>query len=118
MQGSSMMLPLSVFTSSGEIKGTLLGGQDVDVRLTGSGKVLLEGDAVNAVYSLSSSGKIDALDLVVSQAKVTVSGSGKVYVNATDYLDVTITASGDVLYRGNPEEIVTRITGSGSLRKY
>lgn len=104
-------------TSSGGVAATLLNGYGVDARLTGSGKILLYGDAVEAGYVLSSSGKIDALDLVVAEAQVSISGSGKVFVHATDFLDVTISSSGDVLYLGNPD-ITSRITGSGSIRKY
>jgi len=104
-------------TSSGEVAATLLDGYAVDARLTGSGKILLDGDAVDAGYVLSSSGKIDALDLMVAEADVRITGSGKVYVHATEFLDVTITSSGDVLYLGNPN-INSTITGSGSIRKY
>jgi len=105
-------------TSSGSLFGTLIKGSQVDVRLTGSGKVVLGGDARHAEYILSSSGKIDALDLMLTDAKVNVSGSGKVYVYAEGTLDVVITSSGDVYYRGTPENIYSRITGSGSIRRY
>jgi hypothetical protein len=104
-------------TSSGLVMASLPDGDLVDARLTGSGKIILDGDALQADYSLSSSGKIDALDLIVLTAEVSITGSGKVYVYATDALDVTITSSGDVLYRGNPS-ITSRITGSGSIRRY
>jgi hypothetical protein len=95
----------------------LVDGTELEVRLTGSGRVILSGDAEKASYSLSSSGRIDALDMIVGDVRVHSSGSGKVYVWAVDYLDVTITGSGDVLYTGNPT-ISSKITGSGSIRRY
>jgi len=104
-------------TSSGKVYGTLLDGVEVDARLTGSGRIELIGDAVVADYSLSSSGKIDALELMVSEVKATSTGSGKIFLHAIDLLDVTITGSGDIIYQGNPV-ITSRITGSGSLRPY
>lgn len=104
-------------TSSGRIYATLIDLIEVDANLSGSGRIELWGDAEMADYSLSSSGKIDALELLVSTAEATISGSGKIFLHATDFLDVTITGSGDLIYRGRPE-ITTRITGSGNIRPY
>jgi len=113
-------IPLKVsvnHTSSGRIYGTILDGLDVEAKLAGSGLIILDGAAETADLSLSSSGKIDALDMMVSDAKTLISGSGKIFVYATDYLDITITGSGNLYYRGNPL-ITTRITGSGNIRPY
>ncbi len=104
-------------SSSGEIYGMLIDGMEVDARLTGSGKIGLRGNAETANYYLSASGKIDGLELMVSEAIASVSGSGKILVFATDFLDVTITASGDVIYRGDPQ-ISYKITGSGDVKPY
>jgi hypothetical protein len=104
-------------TSSGLVVASLPIAEVVDAKLTGSGKIVLDGDAITGDYSLSSSGKIDALDLVVLDADVSISGSGKVYVYATETMNVNITGSGDVLYRGDPS-ITSRITGSGKIRRY
>jgi len=104
-------------TSSGKIYASVLDGLDVDVTLTGSGLVYLDGNAETAGFGLSSSGKIDGADLMVSDAEAMSSGSGRIYVYATDYLNVTISGSGNVYYRGNPV-INSRISGSGSLKPY
>jgi hypothetical protein len=104
-------------SSSGRIFSELAGAGDVDARLTGSGRIELGGDAGTADFRLDGSGKIDAIDLVTSDVKATITGSGKIYVYATDWLDVLITGSGDLYYRGTPQ-ISQRITGSGSVRPY
>lgn len=104
-------------TSSGKVYLDLPGGRDVETTLTGSGAIYLSGDANSADLGLSSSGKIDAGNLMVSDAQVLSSGSGKVYVYATDDLYVSISGSGDVYYRGSPS-INSNISGSGSLRPY
>ena len=104
-------------TSSGRIFAHLIDGDQVKARLTGSGRVELVGDAVDAEYRLTASGKIDALELAAADVSATNSGSGKIFLNATDYLDATITGSGDIIYFGNPV-ISVRITGSGDLRPY
>lgn len=104
-------------SASGKVYGTVLDGLEVDAKLSGSGLIGLDGNAESAELSLSASGKIDALNMMLSDANTTVSGSGKIYVYATDFLYVTITGSGDVYYRGNPQ-ITTRVSGSGSVRPY
>jgi hypothetical protein len=104
-------------SSSGRVLSELLGGGDVDAKLTGSGRIELEGDAETADFRLDGSGKIDAIDLETSDVKATITGSGKIYVFANDFLDVLITGSGDLYYRGNPQ-ISQRITGSGTVRPY
>ena len=61
--------------------------------------------------------KIDALDMMVSDVTATNTGSGNIYLWATDLLDATVTGSGSIIYRGNPE-ISIRDTGSGGVRSY
>jgi len=104
-------------TSSGKIFATILDGEEVDARLSGSGLIMLSGGSEFADLTLSSSGKIDAIEMEVPAAEALISGSGKIFVYATDYLDVTISGSGSLYYRGNPQ-LSTRISGSGSVRSY
>ena len=104
-------------SSSGLIHATLNDGTLVNVLLSGSGMVELAGDAVVAEYTLSSSGRVDALDLEVPAADATNTGSGKIFLWAVDILDATITGSGDIIYRGSPT-VSTTITGSGTVRPY
>jgi hypothetical protein len=95
----------------------LIDGVVIDVVMSGSGRVELSGDAEVAEYSLNSSGRIDALELEVSDADATNTGSGNIYVWATDLLDARITGSGDIVYLGNPVLSIS-ITGSGNVRSY
>ena len=104
-------------SSSGQVLATVLDGTVVDVILSGSGNVELAGDAVLAEYTLNSSGRMDALNLEVPDVDATNTGSGKLFVWATDFLDATITGSGNIIYRGSPA-VSTTITGSGSVRPY
>lgn len=104
-------------SSSGRVSAMLIDGVVIDVVMSGSGRIDLAGDLEVAEYSLTSSGRIDALDLEVLDVKATTTGSGNIYLWATDLLNATITGSGDIIYRGIPQ-ISVRITGSGSLRPY
>lgn len=104
-------------SSSGEVSATVLDGTVVDVIMSGSGSVQLAGDAVLAEYILNSSGVVDALNIEIPEVDATNTGSGKIFVWATDLLDATITGSGDIIYRGIPT-VSTTVTGSGSVRPY
>ena len=86
----------------------------LDADISGSGKIKLWGTAEETDLRISGSGQIEAFDLVSDEAFTTITGSGDIYVQVHDYLDVRITGSGNVYYKGNPE-IHVDITGSGDL---
>jgi len=104
-------------SSSGLVKAILYGGRTVDGVLSGSGKIELQGDALITNFTLNSSGRFDALELMAEDVEATNTGSGNIWVYATSFLDVVITGSGNVIYRGEPM-LNYKITGSGSLRRY
>ena len=71
--------------------------QKLSVDNSGSGSITTEFNGFFATYST-----------------ILNSGSGDVHVNA-DTLDVTISGSGNVFYKGNPKIIGETITGTGEL---
>ncbi len=104
-------------SSSGNIRSIITGGLNVNAILSGSGRIDLSGDVQKVDYTLNASGRIDALDLMSYDARTTSSGSGTIFVWATESLEATVSASGDILYRGEPQ-ISFKVTGSGSIRPY
>lgn len=104
-------------SGSGKVKSTILEGTSLDAIMSGSGGIDLTGDVEEVNYILTSSGRVDGLELLTRDAVTISSGSGNIYVYATENLEATITGSGDIIYRGNPV-ISFVVTGSGSLRSY
>ena len=104
-------------SSSGNVRSQVLGGLSLYAILSGSGRIDLSGDVQKVDYTLNSSGRIDGLDLMSYDARTTSSGSGLIFVWATEYLEATVSGSGDILYRGEPRASF-RVTGSGSIRPY
>lgn len=104
-------------SSSGNVRSIVVGGLNVNAILSGSGRIDLSGDVQKVDYTLNASGRIDALELMSYDARTTSSGSGLIYVWATEYLEATVSGSGDILYRGEPQTNF-RVTGSGSIRPY
>ena len=88
--------------------------QLVDIDITGSGNVKLQGTTVHEKFDISGSGDIDAFNLEADTTDIDISGSGDIEVTVNDQLDVRISGSGNVRYMGNPS-INSNVTGSGSL---
>lgn len=84
--------------------------------ISGSGSMEFWGVANRAELEISGSGSFHNYELETVECYVNISGSGSMYVNVAEYLDVTISGSGSVFYLGNPV-ISTHITGSGSVIK-
>ena len=87
--------------------------ETLDTRLSGSGTITLQGATANLDALLSGSGSISAFEMVATDAKVTVSGSGKVEVNFVDSLVAMITGSGNVYYIGDDSLVDQDTPGSG-----
>lgn len=87
-----------------------------NTRISGSGNIELYGETLNGDFSISGSGNIQSTNFEQQECIAKISGSGNMYLNVVDYLDVTISGSGSVYYIGNPQTNIS-ITGSGSVIK-
>lgn len=103
-------------SGSGDIKLTLR-ATNLDCSISGSGSINLRGKGKSATLSISGSGKLDAEDFEVETMSIKISGSGGAYIYATKEIDSRISGSGTVRYRGEPDKLSNRSSGSGRLRK-
>ena len=108
-------MDLSV-SGSGNIKVDLH-APTVEAHMSGSGDINLSGEAKKFEGSLSGSGNIKAMDLKTEETSIRISGSGNADVFASAKLDVRVTGSGDVRYKGGVQQVTSNITGSGSVKK-
>ena len=110
---------VSTFTSSvsgsGRIEGTVE-SETFSAQISGSGKIIVTGNGRNSDIDISGSGKFDGDEFNINKAAVRVSGSGKANINVSEYLNASISGSGNVYYYGSPK-IDKKITGSGRLKK-
>jgi Putative auto-transporter adhesin, head GIN domain len=90
---------------------------DLGINISGSANMIMAGSAKNLNLKISGSGNLRAYEMPCDSARITISGSGMGQVNVLKLLDVTISGSGDLIYKGNPS-ITTRISGSGRIRKF
>ncbi len=91
--------------------------QSVSTTLSGSGDITLSGRADDLNIQVSGSGDVKAFDLEAEDVNVTVSGSADVKVTSNQSLKVRVSGSGDVIYRGNPEKVDSKSSGSGDVSK-
>jgi hypothetical protein len=88
------------------------------LRVTGEGalKAELAGQATDQSVAISGAGDYRADRLASSNTVVTVSGAGKVFVNASKTLKTNISGAGVVEYLGNPE-VTEQISGVGRVKR-
>lgn len=91
--------------------------QSADFGVSGSGKIEAKGTADQVKAAIAGSGKVLAADLETNLCEVKISGSGDVEINVKHELEVNITGSGSVSYRGSPKKVNSHASGSGRVRK-
>ncbi|MCJ7467966.1 MAG: DUF2807 domain-containing protein [Maribacter sp.] len=103
-------------SGSGDITLKLEVGS-LSTSMSGSGDISLSGTAKNFDVNISGSGDIKAYELEADNVDATISGSADIKVTAHKMLKARVSGSGDISYRGNPEKIDTKTSGSGDISK-
>ncbi len=116
-----------------ESKGAFSNLKDLDIAVSGSGKLSLDVDA-NAIESaisgsgdihlagnshemevqISGSGELEGFNMNTKNCDIRISGSGECEVSVSDNLEVRVSGSGDVFYKGDPR-VRSKISGSGDV---
>ena len=89
----------------------------IEASMSGSGDITLSGRTSNFDATISGSGDIKAYELEADNVEATVSGSADIKVTANKMLKARVSGSGDIHYRGNPEKVDTKTSGSGDISK-
>lgn len=95
----------------------LVVSKSLEVNLTGSGNINIDGKSVSAHYYLSGSGDIMAKSMYVSSCKAVLSGTGDIFASVNDTFEIILSGTGYVYYYGNPT-VNQRVTGTGKIVKY
>jgi hypothetical protein len=123
-------------SGTAEIRDALKGG-DLDLSVSGSGKILTGdlnidrldcgisgsgnielgggGSVSEADISISGSGNFAGEVVKIDDADISISGSGNCSCNVTSTLKAGVSGSGHVTYSGNPR-VDARVSGSGRVR--
>jgi hypothetical protein len=91
--------------------------RSLSATMSGSGDITLRGRTSDFEATISGSGDIEAYDLEADHVNATVSGSADIQVTANKSITARVSGSGDISYRGNPEKVNTKTSGSGDISK-
>ena len=83
-------------------------------RISSSGDIYLSGSVALHEATISSSGDVYAFNLITATTKISISSSGNAEVYASRLLDVKISSSGDVYFKGYPT-IYQSLSSSGKI---
>ena len=108
-------IDLSV-SGSGDLEMDVF-ARNIDSGISGSGSIELSGVSGSHKVSISGSGKLYAEDMEVEEYKIHISGSGACRINVTKEIDASISGSGSVSYKGDPDKVYNHSSGSGKIRK-
>lgn len=103
-------------SGSGEMR-VKVNAKNTNVGVSGSGDVHISGKTSNLEIGISGSADVEASDLEAENVAVGISGSGNSKVWAGKSLTGSVSGSGDIFYKGNPERLDIHSSGSGDLRK-
>lgn len=109
-----------------DVDADITGSGDMDLkvqthqlncRITGSGDIEVGGTGKSIGLKITGSGDIDASGFEAEECIATITGSGSCEVHATRRIDANISGSGDIRYKGNPDHVNSRTSGSGHAVK-
>lgn len=89
---------------------------ELNIDITGSGDVDLEGKAESLEAEISGSGEVSAYRLTVKTARLRVSGSGDIRATVTQSVKARVSGSGKIKISGNPADRDTDVSGSGKIK--
>jgi len=100
-------------SGSGKVEAELE-ANDVDIMISGAGSVMLVGSTQKQGIHISGAGSVNAEGFKSMECDVNISGSGSAKVNAATKLDVVVSGSGSVAYTGSPQ-VNQQIMGIGRV---
>jgi Putative auto-transporter adhesin, head GIN domain len=105
-------------SGSGNLKLDFDSFKDLDLSVSGSGNIDLKSSETNSISAkVSGSGNIDCSSISSKDVDAKLSGSGNIKVYANNSIDAKISGSGNVYYKGNAQNISSKVAGSGKVLK-
>jgi Putative auto-transporter adhesin, head GIN domain len=102
-------------SGSGTVAVDGVRAQTLTVRLPGSGTIRVSGAADRLTAILDGSGELQLSTLVAARVTAGITGSGTIQLYASESVDASVSGSGTIAYRGNPQHVSKDVTGSGAI---
>lgn len=107
----------AMLAGSGDMDVSGFDGGEAELSIAGSGEIKAQGKLDFIRFAVNGSAEIEARDLEVKNANITINGSGDALVKVSGELEATINGSGDIEYIGEPANIKSSIRGSGDIHQ-
>jgi Putative auto-transporter adhesin, head GIN domain len=104
-------------SGAGQISVTGINVPQLTVTISGSGLLYAAGIATRLDVTLSGDGQAQLSQLTARDVHAVVTGSGLVQVTARTSLDAAVPGDGEIVYGGNPPQVTTSVTGTGSITR-
>lgn len=106
-----------VHTSGSRNANLKIDATSVSVITSGSSTIALSGNTKKMDITSSGSSNLRAYDLNADDVGITSSGSSNIEVTANNIIHSRVSGSGNIRYKGNPEKVNTKTSGSGRVTK-
>jgi hypothetical protein len=103
-------------SSAGDIK-LEANASVVDIDISSAGNITLSGKADVLNAALSSAGDLEAYEMKVKEADVTVSSAGGARINVSESLTARSSSAGDIYYTGDPGFVSAHSSSAGGIHK-
>jgi uncharacterized protein YxeA len=103
-------------SSAGNIRLEVFASK-IDVNISSSGDISLTGEAETLNADLSSAGDLEAYNLKVKEADVSVSSAGDARVNVSEKITARASSAGDISYQGNPKYVDAHSSSAGGIHR-
>ena len=113
---ASASLTGAQLTGAVRFTATKLAGKGFYLDGTGATRVTVDGKVKELLATMTGASKLDASELQVQTAELSISGAGKAEVAVSETLKVAISGAGKVTYTGNPT-VEKDVSGAGSIRR-
>jgi len=103
-------------SSAGDIK-IEVSAIEIQLDISSSGDITLSGEAETLKADLSSAGDLNAYNLKVLEADVSVSSAGNADINVTEKITARASSAGDIYYKGDPKFVDSHSSSAGGIHK-
>lgn len=103
-------------SSAGDIKLEVY-AKEIGIDISSSGDITLSGESEIMDADLSSAGDLNAYDLTVRDADISVSSAGNADITVTEKLSARASSAGDINYKGNPKYLDAHSSSAGGIHK-
>lgn len=104
-------------SGSGQISVSGIKAQWLTVTISGNGLLYAIGSTAQLDVTLSGEGTAQLNQLVADNVSALVTGSGLIEVTARASLIAVIPGDGAIIYGGNPPQVTTSVTGTGTVTR-